>query len=249
MAYYRVSTRQQGRSGLGLEAQRASVLSFLKSVSGTLFGEFTETESGTKGDRPEFLEALRMCRVFSATLVIAKLDRLARNVAVISKLMESGVEFVAADFPQANRFTIHLLAAVAEYEAKLISERMKAAIRAVKARGQSWTRPKKPTLWHLDDARRKANETRLRRAKARAVDLAPLAAQLRERGMTLPQMVDELERLGIQTRRGKGKWHVSTVRRIFLLSAGVVPKRGKRSLYARRFDGVAIGGALVAAAP
>jgi DNA invertase Pin-like site-specific DNA recombinase len=100
VAYYRVSTRQQGRSGLGLEAQRASVQSFIKSASGTLFAEFTEVESGTKAHRPQFVEALRICRVYSATIVIARLDRLARNVALISKLMESDVEFVAANFPQ-----------------------------------------------------------------------------------------------------------------------------------------------------
>ena len=98
VAYYRVSTKQQGRSGLGLEAQRASVRNFIKSVSGALFAEFTEVESGTRAHRPQFIEALRICGVYSATIVIARLDRLARNVALISKLMESGVEFVAADY-------------------------------------------------------------------------------------------------------------------------------------------------------
>jgi hypothetical protein len=102
IAYYRVSTRAQGRSGLGLEAQQAAVGRFLQSASGDLFAEFTEVESGTKAVRPQFNEALRLCRIFSAVLVIAKLDRLARNVALIAQLMESGVEFVAADFPQAN---------------------------------------------------------------------------------------------------------------------------------------------------
>ena len=138
VAYYRVSTKQQGRSGLGLEAQRASVQSFIKSASGTLFAEFTEVESGTKAHQPQFIVALRICRVYSATIVIARLDRLARNVALISRLMESDVEFVAADFPQANRLTIHILAAIAEYEARLISERAKAAIAASKARGVVW---------------------------------------------------------------------------------------------------------------
>jgi DNA invertase Pin-like site-specific DNA recombinase len=118
IAYYRVSTRAQGRSGLGLEAQQAAVNTavnrFLQSTSGELFAEFTEVESGTKAARPQFNEALRLCRIFSAVLVIAKLDRLARNVALIAQLMESGVEFVAADFPQANRLTIHILAAIAD---------------------------------------------------------------------------------------------------------------------------------------
>jgi DNA invertase Pin-like site-specific DNA recombinase len=246
VAYYRVSTRKQGRSGLGLEAQRASVCGFLKSVSGTLFGEFTEVESGTRKDRPQFNEALRLCRVFDATLVIAKLDRLARNVALTAKLMEGEVEFVAADFPQANRLTIHLLAAIAEYEAKLISERMKAAIKAVQARGRSWGGYRNAKTAHLADARLKANEGRIRRAKARAIDLAPLAGQMREKGMSLKRMCVELDRLGIRTRQNRGKWYIGAVRKIFLLSAGVVPRRKKRSVYSRRFDGASTSGAIAA---
>jgi DNA invertase Pin-like site-specific DNA recombinase len=122
VAYYRVSTKQQGRSGLGLEAQRASVQAFLRSVSGELFAEFTEVESGTRAERPQFHEALRTRRIYSAALVIARLDRLVRNVALISMLMESDIEFIAADFPHANRLTIHILAAIAEYEAASIGE-------------------------------------------------------------------------------------------------------------------------------
>jgi predicted site-specific integrase-resolvase len=149
VAYYRVSTRQQGRSGLGLEAQRSAVANFLAPNRGELFAEFTEVESGTKSDRPQFMEALRICRVYSAILVIAKLDRLARNVALTSALMEGGVEFVAADFPQANRLTIHILAVIAEYEAKLISERIKAAIVVSKARGVVWEaiNMRRPVIW------------------------------------------------------------------------------------------------------
>lgn len=170
VAYYRVSTRQQGRSGLGLEAQRSAVANFLRANSSELFGEFTEVESGTKKNRPQFLEALRVCRVYSATLVIAKLDRLARNVALTAALMESGVEFVAADFPQANRLTLHILAAIAEYEAKLISERVKAAIVASKARGVVWRGNNNTPTAHLDEARRIANEGRRKRAVDRAID-------------------------------------------------------------------------------
>ena len=169
IAYYRVSTRAQGRSGLGLEAQQTAVSRFLLPTSGELFAEFTEVESGKKAARPQFNEALRLCRIFSAVLVIAKLDRLARNVALISQLMESGVEFVAADFPQANRLTIHILAAIAEYEAKLISERVKAAIVASKARGVVWGGNRNSPTAHLDEARRVGNEGRRRRATARAL--------------------------------------------------------------------------------
>ena len=206
VAYYRVSTRQQGRSGLGLEAQRSAVVNFLATNRGELFAEFTEVESGTKSDRPQFMEALRICRVYSAILVIAKLDRLARNVALTSALMEGEVEFVAADFPQANRLTIHILAAIAEYEAKLISERIKAAIVVSKARGVVWGGNKHAPTGHLDAARIKGNERRARRLKARAIDLAPLIIGLRERGLSLAKTAGELTRLRVRTTSGKTIW-------------------------------------------
>ena len=133
IAYYRVSTARQGRSGLGLEAQRLAVQTYL--CNQRPLYEFVEVESGTSCDRPQLQAALAACRVHRATLIIAKLDRLARNVAFVSALMDAGVEFLACDFPQANRLTIHILSAVAEHEAKMISERTKAALAAAKARG------------------------------------------------------------------------------------------------------------------
>ena len=133
VAYYRVSTDRQGKSGLGLEAQREAVQSYLNGGSWTLAAEVTEVESGRRNDRPELDRALGLCRLYGATLVVAKLDRLARNVAFISKLMESGIDFVAVDFPQANRLTI--LSAVAEHEAAMISQRTRAALAAARARG------------------------------------------------------------------------------------------------------------------
>jgi hypothetical protein len=129
VAYYRVSTDRQGRSGLGLEAQREAVRSYLDGGSWQLVEEVVEVESGKRNDRPKLAEALKLCRLHQATLIIAKLDRLARNVAFVSNLMESGVDFVAVDFPQANRLTVHILAAVAEHEAAMISQRTKAALR------------------------------------------------------------------------------------------------------------------------
>ena len=116
VAYYRVSTSRQGQSGLGLEAQRASVLDHLNGSSNDIVAEYTEVESGKSKDRPELTRALEACKQEKATLVIAKLDRLARNVAFIANLMESGVDFVAVDFPQANGLTLHIMAAVAEHE-------------------------------------------------------------------------------------------------------------------------------------
>src|SRR3954451_12613838 len=172
VAYYRVSTDRQGRSGLGLDAQRAAVADYLNGGNWQLVAEFTEVESGRKNDRPELAKALTACRRIGAPLVIAKLDRLARNVAFVSNLMESGVEFTAVDFPTANRLTIHILAAVAEHEREMISARTKAALAAAKARG---TKLGTPNL--TDDARAKGREVARKvlegRAAARAADLAP----------------------------------------------------------------------------
>src|SRR3712207_2713577 len=129
VAYCRVSTARQGRSGLGLEAQRQAVRDFLDGGAWALVGEFCEVESGKRSDRPQLAAALAACRVHRATLVVAKLDRLARNVAFVSALMESGVEFVATDMPAVNRLTVHILAAVAEEEARMISEIGRASCR------------------------------------------------------------------------------------------------------------------------
>src|SRR5215213_4230202 len=134
VVYLRVSTDRQGRSGLGLEARRVAVASYLAG-HGRIVAEVLEVESGRRNDRPELERALALCRAHRATLLVAKLDRLARNVAFVSRLMESGVEFMAADFPQANRLTIHILAAVAEHEARMISDRTRAALAAAKVRG------------------------------------------------------------------------------------------------------------------
>src|SRR5213080_3501248 len=135
IAYFRVSTDKQGKSGLGLEAQRNAVLDYLNGGRWSLVQEFVEVESGKHSDRPQLTAALAACKKHKAKLVIAKLDRLSRNLAFIATLMESGVEFVAVDMPEANKLTVHILAAVAEHEREMISERTKAALKAAKARG------------------------------------------------------------------------------------------------------------------
>src|ERR1700684_861749 len=135
VAYCRVSTAKQGASGLGLEAQQEAVRSYLNGGRWKMVDEVTEVESGKRNDRPALAGAFFPCRISKRTLIIAKLDRLARNVNFISNLMESGVEFTAVDFPQANRLTVHILAAVAEHEAAMISTRTKAALQAARARG------------------------------------------------------------------------------------------------------------------
>ncbi len=136
VCYYRVSTQRQGESGLGLDAQRTAVEEFVQTRGGTITATFTETESGKKiSNRPQLQAALALCRRTRATLIIAKLDRLARNVHFISGLLETGVEFLAVDQPTKDRFMLHLHAAFAEEEARRISIRTKEALAAAKRRG------------------------------------------------------------------------------------------------------------------
>src|SRR2546429_6057628 len=142
VAYFRVSTDRQGKSGLGLEAQRKSVRDYLDGGRWSLVAEFTEIESGKHNDRPGLVKAPAGCKKQKARLVIAKLDRLSRNLAFIATLMDSGVEFTAVDNPHANKLTIHILAAVAQHEREMISERTKAALQAAKARGKQLGNPR-----------------------------------------------------------------------------------------------------------
>lgn len=219
VAYYRVSTQQQGQSGLGLEGQRADVLRYLGENPGRLIAEVTEIESGRHDDRPKLREAMRLCRVYDAILVVARLDRLSRSVALISSIMESGLEFVMVDFPLANRFTMHILAAVAEYEVWLISERTRAALAAAKARGVK-IGGLRQTDWrrHFKQGNAAGNAARLKRARARALDLAPLLCRLRDGGKSVGAIAVELTRMEIETLGGGRKWYPAAVRRMFFLS-------------------------------
>lgn len=213
VAYYRVSTDKQGRSGLGLEAQRAAVGQHVAAAGGTIVAEFVEVESGRKKDRPQLAAALAACRAQRAVLVIAKLDRLARNVAFVSGLMESGVEFVAADMPTVNRLTIHILAAVAEEEARMISARTKAALAAAKARGVRLGNPRLRA--GTPDQARAAAAAKSAKAAARAADLAPVLAEIRAAGVrTLDGVAKALTARGIPTPSGRGAWHAATVARM-----------------------------------
>lgn len=199
VAYYRVSTDKQGQSGLGLEAQREAVQRFLASVGGNLIGEFTEVETGKRNDRPKLQEALATCRRRrGARMVIAKLDRLSRNVAFIATMMDSNVEFVACDNPNATRLTLHILAAVAEHEREAISERTKVALQAAKARGKKLGRY---GAEYLAPAHHAA-------AMARANDLRPIIAELAH--MSTRQIAAELTARGIPTPRG-GRWQAQSV--------------------------------------
>jgi DNA invertase Pin-like site-specific DNA recombinase len=210
IAYYRVSTVRQGRSGLGIEAQRRAVSDHLKGAK--LISEFTEVESGHRTGRPRLAEALSACRVHKAILVIAKLDRLARNVAFVSNLMEAGVEFEAVDFPTANRLTIHILAAVAEHEAKMISERTRVALAVAKTRGTILGGFKGRAGTCADLARARASK--IARADRNASDLAPTIANIRAHGNTsLRSIATNLNRLAITAPRG-GHWSATQVRRL-----------------------------------
>ena len=204
VAYYRVSTARQGRSGLGLEAQREAVRVFMGGGTGELAEAFTETESGKHDDdRPQLARALEACRLTGAVLVIAKLDRLARNVHFISGLMNSDVEFVAVDMPSASRLTIHILAAVAEHEREMISQRTKAALAAAKARGIKLGNPR-------------AAEAAIIARAAKTIQTPPpevlkLMTDWRDQGRGWRDITRELNRLNIRTPQGK-QWYASTVR-------------------------------------
>lgn len=191
-----------------MDAQRTAVFAFLNGGKWKLEAEFVEIESGRRGDRPQLAAALAACKKHRAKLVVAKLDRLSRNVAFISKLMESGVEFVAADMPHANRLTVHILAAVAEHEREAISARTKAALAAAKARGRVLGGPKIATARALGAAANKNAADRF------AANILPLIRQIQESGATsLRAVAAVLAARGIATARG-GEWSAAQVANI-----------------------------------
>lgn len=212
VTYLRVSTARQGQSGLGLEAQRAAVEKFVKERAGEINAEFVEVETGKRNDRPELAEALRVAKKAGAVLLIAKLDRLARNVAFISNLLESGVEICAADMPEANRFMLHVMAAVAEHEARAISDRTKAALAAAKARGVKLGWAADGRKGDLEAATKSSIEIRVAAADRRAEQVLPVIRELRSQGLPLARVAETLNARGIPTARAGGKWHVSSVR-------------------------------------
>lgn len=221
VTYLRVSTDRQGKSGLGLEAQREAIRIHLNGT--TPIAEMVEVESGTRSDRPTLQEALALCRLHRARLVIAKLDRLARNVHFVSSLMESGVDFVACDFPTANRLTVHILASVAEHETQAVSDRTKAALARKKAWYAALTDEQRAELvaqgrpirlggnrggldgvGHLG----RAASVRVRSTQAyrRAGDLAPMIRGLISSGCSMRAVARELSLREIPTPQGKAIW-------------------------------------------
>lgn len=209
VAYLRVSTVRQGVSGLGLEAQKAAVEAFARQHGASIVKSFVEVETGKRSDRPELAKALEAARKAKATLLIAKLDRLARNVAFIANLMDADIEFLACDQPFASRLTLHILAAVAEDEARRISERTKAALAAAKARGRKLGSP---------IARRTVAKARAARsayaAKANATTLAVIR-EVRASGIcTLSGIARILMARGIKTPSGRSEWQAVQVSRL-----------------------------------
>ncbi|AXI53664.1 resolvase [Sulfitobacter sp. JL08] len=212
VSYIRVSTNRQGQSGLGLEAQREAVLNYSKSAGGRIAEEFVEIESGKRNNRPQLASAIEICRKSKATLVIAKLDRLARNVHFISGLIEAGVNFRAADMPNADKFMLHVYAAMAEEEGRRISERTKVALRAAKARGVVLGATGKMLAAKHKHA-----------ADTFALRLSPTIANMKAEGLSVRKIADRLNYDGVAAYSG-GRWHPTTVqrlvRRIEVLSIG-----------------------------
>lgn len=196
VAYCRVSTQKQGQSGLGLEAQQAAVSSYPGSNTATVIAAFTETETGKGANaletRPRLREALEACRKHKATLVIAKLDRLARNVHFVTGLLETGCDFVAADMPHANKVMIQMHAVMSEWERDQISARTKAALAAAKARGVVLGATGRTNLKRKLEARKDAADTFARR-------LSGVLGGFQATGMTQRQMVEQLNTLGVKT--------------------------------------------------
>ncbi len=200
VAYYRVSTDRQGLSGLGLEAQKETVQNYIASHSGTLEIDFVEVETGKKNNRIELNKAIEYCHRHKTTLLIAKLDRLSRNVHFITGLMESKINFVAADNPHANELMIHLLAAFAEHERKMISERTTSALKAAKARGTK-----------LGTYGKTLAKKNIEQANNYALKLAPIIAEIKLQGIkTIRGICNELNERNIRTSRDNAFYPTTT---------------------------------------
>lgn len=214
VSYHRVSTEKQGRSGLGLDAQKKAVADYLNGGQWELLQEFVEVESGRRKDRPQLKAALDVCRREKATLVIAKLDRLARNVAFVATLLEGKIRFVAADMPDADSTMLQIYSAMAEREAIKTSERTKDALAAAKARGKQlgWSMPSRVAEQRIAAQRGAASNHN--RAQQFASNVLPIIESVRTAGIkSLAGIADALNARGIPTSRG-GRWHAATVRRL-----------------------------------
>ena len=227
IAYYRVSTKKQGQSGLGLQSQRSVVRHYADRTDSEIIHSYKEVESGKRKDRPELLKAIGHAKLAKATLVVAKLDRLARNVAFLSSLTESGVDFVACDNENANKLTVHILAAVAEDEAQRISERTKSALAAAKERGVKLGSARKDHWKGQEHKRgwRKATKVaaiaRTEKAKETYAFLMPTLNDLRNEGMSYQRISDHLNAAGHTTSASK-PWTSTSVWRVFKMMSETI---------------------------
>ena len=215
VVYYRVSTQKQGISGLGIDAQKASVKSFLKARGGEIVDACTETESGKNNHRPRFKEAVEAVKENNAILLVAKLDRLSRDVHFITGLRKEGINFTACDMPDANKLTINIMAVMAEQERKLIAERTKAALAAAKRRGKKLGTSNKKIKSALKKKGWKNSLTkRKRRADSFAESLRSKIEFLRiEEKKTQQAIVKHFNEYNVAAARG-GKWHITQLQRV-----------------------------------
>ena len=214
VSYIRVSTKRQGASGLGLEAQQAAIRDFLKARGGEVLpgAEFREVESGGHNDRPELAKAIERVRLTGAKLLVAKLDRLSRDAEFILRLQRLGVPFVCADMPEADETMIGFLAVMAQRERRLIAERTSAALKAAKARGRKVGNPNGAAAFG-SNAGKGSLEARQAKAKAFVDLVGNTVSALRAQGMSLRQVASELNAMGVQARRG-GQWSANAVKRV-----------------------------------
>lgn len=211
VAYLRVSTDKQGERGHGIGAQRQAIESYVRTHEGNLLEEFVEVESGNRNDRPELQKAIAQCKVSRATLIIAKLDRLSRNLAFVANLMEAGIDFVACDNPYANKLTVHILAAIAEHEREIIGKRTREALAAAKAKGVKLGGYRGTTI--SDDIRLKAAAAKRKISLEYASNIFPVIQANLDAGRSLNATAKVLNRKGILTVRGC-KWTATAVKRV-----------------------------------
>jgi DNA invertase Pin-like site-specific DNA recombinase len=223
VAYRRVSTLKQGASGLGLEAQQQTIKQYLSGGNWQLLAEFTEVESGKHNNRPELAKALKHCKLTGATLLVAKLDRLSRDIHFITSLEKAGVDFTVCDFPSANKFTIHIFAALAQYERELISQRTSLALAALKAKGRVLGRPDNLNAVEACRGRVMGRASRSIKASAFACEVSPTIHECLEHGMSLNQTAGFLNDRHILTATGRtGTWTAQAVKNIITRIEGRV---------------------------
>lgn len=211
IAYLRVSTDKQGEQGHGISAQRQAIASYLGACDGNLLEEFVEVESGKKNDRSALQKAINRCKMSRAILIIAKLDRLSRNLAFVANLMDAGIDFIACDNPYANKLTIHILAAIAEHEREMISRRTREALAAAKAKGIKLGGFRGTAL--TDEFRHSALSARQDKSREYSANVAPLIRKQLEDGYSLNAIARFLNQQKIVTIRG-GQWTAKSVSRV-----------------------------------